>query len=161
MLLGIARFHTVVDENAVRIRELGKVQERLSLRKQNLEQKSADLRRRLHSAERSLVERYRLPKRAPSPQAVVAQDHLVHLALGQKTVLCVGGRSGNIPNYRDVMERVDGRFAHHDGGLEDNALELDASPAAADLVICQAGCISHNAYSRVQDFGERTGKQCV
>jgi hypothetical protein len=85
----------------------------------------------------------------------------VHLALGQKTVLCVGGRSGNIANYRDVVERVDGRFAHHDGGLEDNASELDASPAAADLVICQTGCISHNAYSRVQDFGERTGKQCV
>jgi len=33
--------------------------------------------------------------------------------------------------------------------------------AAADLVICQTGCISHNAYWRVKDFCKRTGKQCV
>jgi hypothetical protein len=81
--------------------------------------------------------------------------------LHQKMVLCVGGRSGNIANYRDVVERVGGRFAHHDGGLEDNASALDANLAAADLVICQTGCISHNAYWRVKDFCKRTGKQCV
>jgi len=81
--------------------------------------------------------------------------------LHQKMVLCVGGRSGNIANYRDVVERVGGRFAHHDGGVEDNASVLDANLAAADLVICQTGCISHNAYWRVKDFCKRTGKRCV
>ena len=78
-----------------------------------------------------------------------------------KVVLCVGGRTGNVANYRDVVERVGGRFAHHDGGVEDNAAVLDANLAAADLVICQTGCISHNAYWRVKDFCKRTGKQCV
>jgi hypothetical protein len=81
--------------------------------------------------------------------------------LQQKSVLCVGGRVGNVASYRDAVERVGGRFAHHDGGLEDNQHLLDASLAAADMVICQTGCISHNAYWRVKDFCKRTGKQCV
>ena len=38
---------------------------------------------------------------------------------------------------------------------------LEASLAAADLVICQTGCLSHGAYWRVQDHCRRTGKQCV
>jgi len=38
---------------------------------------------------------------------------------------------------------------------------LEASLVAADLVICQAGCVSHDAYWRVQDHCRRTGKQCV
>lgn len=38
---------------------------------------------------------------------------------------------------------------------------LEASLAAADLVICQAGCMSHGAYWRVQDHCKRTGKACV
>ena len=83
------------------------------------------------------------------------------LHLKQKNVLCVGGRTGNVANYRDLIERVGGRFAHHDGCLEDNQSVLDVSLAAADLVICQTGCISHNAYWKVKDFCKRTGKRCV
>lgn len=33
--------------------------------------------------------------------------------------------------------------------------------AAADLVICQTGCISHHDYWRVQDHCRRTGKACL
>jgi hypothetical protein len=81
--------------------------------------------------------------------------------LDDKTVLCVGGRSANVPNYRGMIEQVGARFAHHDGGQEDSAEMLDNSLAAADLVICQTGCISHNAYWRVKEHCKRTGKQCV
>ncbi|KRC36344.1 DUF2325 domain-containing protein [Acidovorax sp. Root219] len=38
---------------------------------------------------------------------------------------------------------------------------LDFSLAAADLVICQTGCISHDEYWRVQDHCRRTGKPCI
>ena len=38
---------------------------------------------------------------------------------------------------------------------------LDASLAAADWVICQTGCLSHDAYWRVQDHCRRTGKPCL
>ena len=37
----------------------------------------------------------------------------------------------------------------------------EASLRAADLVICQTGCLSHDAYWRVQDHCRRTGKPCV
>ena len=64
-------------------------------------------------------------------------------------------------NYRAVIEQAGGQFAHHDGGIDDKHSALDAVLAAADLVICQTGCISHNAYWRVKDFCKRMGKQCV
>ncbi len=99
---------------------------------------------------------------AQSNQAIQTKRVIpIAVQLQQKSVLCVGGRIGNVASYRDAVERVGGRFAHHDGGLEDNQHLLDASLAAADMVICQTGCISHNAYWRVKDFCKRTGKQCV
>ncbi|WUR11903.1 DUF2325 domain-containing protein [[Empedobacter] haloabium] len=95
------------------------------------------------------------------PPAVV--EHIIRLPirLAERNVLCVGGRSGNVSTYRAVIEKAGAQFAHHDGGLEDNAGKLEASLAAADLVICQTGCISHSAYWRVKDFCKRTGKRCV
>jgi len=82
--------------------------------------------------------------------------HLEHRA-----VLCVGGRTASVPQYRDIIESVGARFAHHDGGEEESLTKLDTTLAAADLVICQTGCISHNAYWRVKDHCKRTGKQCL
>lgn len=99
---------------------------------------------------------------APEPkQASAIEPALTSMNLEAKTVLCVGGRTGSIMHYRKLIEDIGGRFAHHDGGLEDNANLLDANLAAADLVICQTGCIGHNAYWRVKEHCKRTGKQCV
>ncbi len=82
-------------------------------------------------------------------------------SLDGKCVLCVGGRSGAVDAYRQAVERQGGRFLHHDGGLEESLHRIDGVLAAADLVICQAGCISHNAYWRVKEQCKRTGKPCV
>jgi hypothetical protein len=81
--------------------------------------------------------------------------------LRNRSVLCVGGRTASVPAYRQVIEKTGGRFLHHDGGEEDNPNQLDNTLAAADLVICQTGCISHDAYWRVKDHCKRTGKRCV
>lgn len=81
--------------------------------------------------------------------------------LDDQAVLCVGGRPASVPIYRQLIEGTGGRFLHHDGGEEDNPAKLDAMVAAADLVICQTGCISHNAYWRVKDHCKRSGKRCV
>lgn len=81
--------------------------------------------------------------------------------LAGKCVLCVGGRSSAVTSYRDVVEQSGGRFLHHDGGLEESLHRIDGVLAAADIVICQAGCISHNAYWRVKDLCKRTGKPCM
>ncbi|MBB2981858.1 DUF2325 domain-containing protein [Paraburkholderia tropica] len=42
-----------------------------------------------------------------------------------------------------------------------SAEQLKAGLADADLVICQAGCVSHGDWWRVKDYCARTGKQCI
>jgi hypothetical protein len=103
---------------------------------------------------------------APAPVQEAARHVVEHvmkmpLSLRERAVLCVGGRNGNVASYRELIEREGAQFSHHDGGLEDNANRLEASLAAADLVICQTGCISHSAYWRVKDYCKRNGKRCV
>ncbi len=82
-------------------------------------------------------------------------------SISGKSVLCVGGRSSSISAYRQVVEEGGGRFMHHDGGLEENLHRIDGALAAADIVICQVGCISHKAYWRVKELCKRTGKPCM
>jgi Uncharacterized protein conserved in bacteria (DUF2325) len=83
------------------------------------------------------------------------------MCLNDKAVLCVGGRNKTVPMYRTIIESAGGKFTHHDGGVEHNVALLEPNMAAADLVICQTGCISHKSYFRVKDFCKRNGKQCV
>lgn len=50
------------------------------------------------------------------------------------------------------------------GDVPDNVEDekaLEASLGAADLVICQTGCLSHGEYWRVQDHCKRTGRACM
>ena len=58
------------------------------------------------------------------------------------------------------LVRCDTAVQGSQGSTDDDAA-LEASLAAADMVICQTGCLSHNAYWRVQDHCKRTGKTCV
>lgn len=78
-----------------------------------------------------------------------------------RSVLCVGGRTRVIPVYRELIEDKGARFLHHDGGEEDKAGQLGPMLQSADLVICQVGCISHNAYWRVKEHCKRHGKPCL
>ena len=94
---------------------------------------------------------------ASSSKAAAAAD----MALAHRAVLCVGGRTSSVPIYRRLIESQGARFLHHDGGAEHSAGQLESTLAAADLVICQTGCVSHNAYWRVKDHCKRTGKRCV
>ena len=102
---------------------------------------------------------------APLPKAIAAAAApsipAATVPLQERSVLCVGGRTASVPAYRALIERAGARFLHHDGGEEDSTSRLDATLAAADLVICQTGCISHGAYWRVKDHCRRTGKRCV
>jgi len=84
----------------------------------------------------------------------------------EKAVLCVGQDLGQLQGANQAqhaIERAGGRFLHHAGTGDDQATgeQLEASLVAADLVICQTGCVSHDAYWRVHDHCRRTGKQCV
>ncbi|RYE98738.1 MAG: DUF2325 domain-containing protein, partial [Oxalobacteraceae bacterium] len=131
--------------------------EELEAREQALSDKMVQLRQRFARERQEAAAPLSPPPVQPVPAAVSGPA----LDLADKTVLCVGGRSGNVPNYRDLLEKEGARFMHHDGGLEQASELLDTSLAAADLVICQTGCISHQAYWRVKDFCKRNGKRCV
>lgn len=130
----------------------------LTVRNRALDAEVAELRRGLAAAER---EADAATARAAQASRHTAAPVATPVQLAERSILCVGGRHAQIPIYRDLVERHGGRFSHHDGGIEDNAHRLDASLAAADLVICQTGCLSHNAYWLVKDHCKRTGKRCV
>lgn len=131
-------------------------------RHQELEQQVRELKQKQITTEKTqALENHTAPPAIVQEPAPKHRTIPITLQLQQRNVLCVGGRSGNVSSYRDLIERVGGRFIHHDGGMEDNSSLLESSLAAADLVICQTGCISHSAYWRVKEFCKRTGKRCV
>lgn len=88
-------------------------------------------------------------------------DAAMPIDLREKSVLCIGQDEPATIIAQQAIEKAGGHFLHHDGRdvVDDTALE--ASLTAADMVICQTGCVSHDAYWRVQDHCKRTGKQCV
>ena len=79
------------------------------------------------------------------------------------TLAASSARSSRANAAQQAIEQAGGRFLHHAGGDDgvDDVAALEASLVAADLVICQTGCVSHDAYWRVHDHCKRTGKQCV
>jgi len=55
--------------------------------------------------------------------------------LAGRRILCIGGRDTLAEHYRALVDRFNGRFARHDGGIEDNRHRLDAMLATADAVV--------------------------
>ncbi|MYM66140.1 DUF2325 domain-containing protein [Pseudoduganella sp. FT55W] len=135
---------------------------RLAERLAQMEERERAMRNQINELKLELARAAEAPV-AVQEEAQQVVEHVMKmpLRLSDRAVLCVGGRNGNVASYRELIEREGAQFTHHDGGLEDNANRLEASLAAADLVICQTGCISHSAYWRVKDYCKRNGKRCV
>ena len=112
---------------------------------------------RVHDLQRALRERLGRTKTPALPSAELPVPADLH----EKSVLCVGEPGAGASVARRVIEMAGGRFLHHGGEDEQDGPALEASLVAADQVICQTGCVSHDAYWRVQDHCRRTGKQCV
>jgi hypothetical protein len=102
------------------------------------------------------IERLRIatPPAARSMQAEAS-------TLDAKRILCVGTHRKGVETYRPLIEAAGGQLNHHEGAEEHLLPQLDAALCAADLVICQTGCISHNAYWRVKEHCQLRGKRCV
>lgn len=81
--------------------------------------------------------------------------------LGGRLVLCVGGRRGQVQQFARLVEACNGRFDHHDGGLEERDQRLDALLAGADAVVCATDYVSHSAYYRTKRYCKRTAKPHV
>lgn len=78
-----------------------------------------------------------------------------------RCILYVGGRQSQCVHFRELVERCNGRFIHHDGGREDARAQLWDVVQQADAVLCPLDCISHDAMHRVKRFCERTTKPLV
>ena len=78
-----------------------------------------------------------------------------------RCVLYVGGRHGQCKHFRELVERRNGRFIHHDGGREDARTQLWDVVRQADAVFCPLDCVSHDAVNRIKRFCERHTKPLV
>jgi hypothetical protein len=84
-----------------------------------------------------------------------------HLNLDGQRVLYVGGRSTLKPHLRSLVESSNGRFAYHDGGLEESRANLHCSLAGADMVFCPVDCVSHDACRRVKRYCRQQAKPFI
>lgn len=126
---------------------------------QLIERVQSLMRERLVWQDRAAQARLRPLECAAEPS--VAPAVIAAATLREKSVLCVGEDAMALMLTRKVVEMAGGRYLGHCGGENTDGDTLEASLVAADLVICQTGCVSHGAYWRVKDHCTRTGKQCV
>ena len=91
----------------------------------------------------------------------------VAVAPGEEVDLCgrriayVGGRPGTVGRLRALVERLNGHFVYHDGGVEDHEGQLGRILGQADIVLCPVDCVSHRASLRAKLFCKRTAKPFV
>lgn len=78
-----------------------------------------------------------------------------------RCVLCVGGRTALLTQYRALAERLGIRLIHHDGGQEESLSRLPDMINGADAVLCPTDCVSHAAYYKLKQHCKRTGKPCL
>lgn len=110
--------------------------------------------------ERDALERLLLAE-APSKPDCAGQCASCPENLRDRCVLCVGGRTTLLPQYRQLAARLGVRLIHHDGGREEALSRLPELLAASDAVICPTDCVSHPAYYQVKKHCKQVGKPCV
>ena len=50
-----------------------------------------------------------------------------------------------VPHCKAMIEEMNGKFLHHDGGKEQSRLILQNLVLSADIIICALDCVSHDA----------------
>lgn len=101
------------------------------------------------------------PAEPAAPSAVAEPSLPAPASLRGRRVLCVGGMPGAQARYRQLVESAGAQFDYHDGGLERGLHRLDRQLGTADLVVCQAGCLNHEAYRRVKGHCRAATKTCL
>ena len=98
----------------------------------------------------------------PAQEAPLKLERATMLSeLQNRSVLCLGPDEPAARFMMRMVEMAGGRFVHDPIAGEGELERIEQSMRAADLVICQAGCISQGAYWRVRDHCRRTGKPCL
>jgi hypothetical protein len=127
---------------------------------------AADANRELAALRRRTGRDERWPPPAARPDVVSAAAPVERRCaapadLTAKRLLCVGGKTRLVPQYRAAVESANGVFLYHDGGVEDHLSRLPAMLRSADAVVCLAGDVSHCAYYAVKRYCKRFGKTCA
>lgn len=81
--------------------------------------------------------------------------------LSGRSIVYVGGRTGLVAHFRALVEKANGRFIHHDGGIEESDRRLGRLLSQADVVLCPIDCVSHSACARAKQFCKRTARTFV
>ncbi len=79
---------------------------------------------------------------------------------GQRIVY-VGGRARLIPRLRTLVERANGTFIHHDGGIEERGERLGEVLAQGDVVLFPVDCVSHRACQLAKRLCKQRSKTFV
>jgi hypothetical protein len=143
-----------------------------ALRRERLERRIEDLAKERDEIKRKLevgeTERETLRAEVASIETQIASllrrdddQAAAALDLRGSTVLYVGGRIHQTPQLKSLVERANGRFLHHDGGLEHNAALLPGLVSRADLAVFPVDCVSHDAVASLKRLCRQTGKRFV
>ncbi len=81
--------------------------------------------------------------------------------LNKKTVLLVGGRTSSIPQYRSLVEVMNGNCIHHDGGQEESITVLQNLVPKADIIVCFLNCVSHGASNCVKKNSQGDNQRII
>ena len=90
-----------------------------------------------------------------------AQDVAPAIDLCGRRIAYVGGRASAVGHLRAVVESLNGRFSHHDGGVDDNIGRLGGVLSQADVVLCPVDCVSHGACLKAKALCKQTAKPFV
>ena len=93
------------------------------------------------------------------PEAV--QEEAPAIDLCGRRIAYVGGRASTVGHFRALVEGLNGRFSHHDGGVDDNIGRLGGVLSQADVVLCPVDCVSHGACLKAKTFCKQTAKPFV
>lgn len=158
-MTGMARRLMLLSDEAERYRGRGALLEK---RLAELEAAAARLQEDLEIAshERDALERLWFSETG-NAQSCDGECAACPSRLQGRCVLCVGGRTPLLPQYRQLAERLGVRLIHHDGGKEEALSRLPALLASSDAVICPTDCVGHLAYYQLKQHCKQAGKPCV
>jgi hypothetical protein len=137
-------------------RKLGHEVARRERLEQRLSTTSAALQKMEATLQRTTTERDALAREVES-----IEDHVAGLLepatagngtpeFSGRTILYVGARVHQIPQFKALVERTGARFLHHDGGIEHSSTLLPGLVSRADHLFFPIDCISHDAASTIK-----------
>ena len=95
------------------------------------------------------------------PNPCKESEHCPLTNLNGQQILYVGGRANQCSHFKQLVNRLNGDFLHHDGGQEESQQRLQSNLAKADIIFCPIDCVSHSAMGQVKKHCECSGKKVV